>query len=165
MTEWNRKRLAARRLALLGSVAVLGAGLMFSGPLGYGPFAEHAIAAPVSAAQQGPTGFADLISKVKPAVISVRVRVDQGAEQSALGSDEDQQPNFKGTPFERFFHQYGFENGPRGEMQQQRHQMVTGVGSGFFISADGYAVTNNHVVDHAKSVQITTDDGKTSPPR
>ena len=41
------------------------------------------------------------------------------------------------------------------------HEMVTGVGSGFFISADGYAVTNNHVVDHAKSVDITTDDGKT----
>ena len=41
------------------------------------------------------------------------------------------------------------------------HEMVTGVGSGFFISADGYAVTNNHVVDHAKSVEITTDDGKT----
>ena len=37
--------------------------------------------------------------------------------------------------------------------------MVTGEGSGFFISADGYAVTNNHVVDHAKSVQVTADDG------
>src|SRR3569832_674598 len=37
--------------------------------------------------------------------------------------------------------------------------MVTGVCSGFFISPDGYAVTNNHVVDHAKSVEITTDDG------
>jgi serine protease Do len=41
---------------------------------------------------------------------------------------------------------------------QGRHN-VTGEGSGFFISADGYAVTNNHVVDHAKTVQITTDDG------
>jgi serine protease Do len=36
-----------------------------------------------------------------------------------------------------------------------------GQGSGFFISADGYAVTNNHVVDHAESVEVTTDDGKT----
>jgi serine protease Do len=40
-------------------------------------------------------------------------------------------------------------------------QMITGQGSGFFISADGYAVTNFHVVDHAKTVQIQTDDGKT----
>ena len=41
----------------------------------------------------------------------------------------------------------------------QGHQVITGEGSGFFITADGYAVTNNHVVDHAKSVQVTTDDG------
>jgi serine protease Do len=38
---------------------------------------------------------------------------------------------------------------------------MIGAGSGFFISADGYAVTNNHVVDHAQSVQVTTDDGAT----
>ena len=38
---------------------------------------------------------------------------------------------------------------------------ITGQGSGFFISADGYAVTNNHVVEKAESVQVTTDDGKT----
>ena len=38
---------------------------------------------------------------------------------------------------------------------------MTGQGSGFFISADGYAVTNNHVVDRATSVQVTTDDGST----
>ena len=37
----------------------------------------------------------------------------------------------------------------------------TGQGSGFFISADGYAVTNNHVVQNAENVQVTTDDGKT----
>jgi len=36
-----------------------------------------------------------------------------------------------------------------------------GQGSGFFISADGYAVTNNHVVEKAESVEVTTDDGKT----
>ena len=40
------------------------------------------------------------------------------------------------------------------------HNIITGQGSGFFISGDGYAVTNNHVVDKAESVQVTTDDGK-----
>ncbi len=38
--------------------------------------------------------------------------------------------------------------------------MITGQGSGFFISRDGYAVTNNHVVQKAEKVQVTTDDGK-----
>ena len=43
--------------------------------------------------------------------------------------------------------------------EPQRHETIVGEGSGFFISPDGYAVTNNHVVDHASSVQVTTDDG------
>ena len=41
------------------------------------------------------------------------------------------------------------------------HEFITGQGSGFFITADGYAVTNNHVVQNAENVQVTTDDGKT----
>ena len=40
------------------------------------------------------------------------------------------------------------------------HQVITGQGSGFFITADGYAVTNNHVVQNAENVKVTTDDGK-----
>ena len=38
---------------------------------------------------------------------------------------------------------------------------MTGQGSGFFISPDGFAVTNNHVVDGADKVEVTMDDGKT----
>ena len=38
-------------------------------------------------------------------------------------------------------------------------QIIMGQGSGFFISADGYAVTNNHVVDHAETLDVTTSDG------
>jgi serine protease Do len=149
----RRRVLSARRLTLLGSVAVIGAALAFGGPIGH--FAEPSFAA-TTTAQQGPTGFADLISKVKPAVISVRVKIDESANDGAdvpkMG-DEELPPFMRGTPFEKFFRE-----GPGRHMQ--RHEMVTGVGSGFFISADGYAVTNNHVVDHAKSVQVTTDDGK-----
>jgi serine protease Do len=149
----RRRVLSARRLTLLGSVAVVGAALAFGGPTAR--FIEPTHAA-TTQAQQGPTGFADLISKVKPAVISVRVKIDESANDGAdvpqMG-DEELPPFMRGTPFEKFFRE-----GPGRHMQ--RHEMVTGVGSGFFISADGYAVTNNHVVDHAKSVQVTTDDGK-----
>jgi len=152
-----RKILPARRLALLGSVAVLGSALMLGGPLAGNHLAAPAYAA-IQSAQQGPTGFADLVAKVKPAVISVRVKMDADNVPSHDGQsgDEDGSP-FSGAPFEKFFRQYG-ENGPRMKMMPQ-HREVTGLGSGFFISADGYAVTNNHVVDHASSVQVTTDDG------
>ena len=155
----NRRFLSARRLTLLGSVALLGSAMLLGGPSGYGQLSAPAFAATAtSQSQQGPAGFADLIAKVKPAVISVRVKVDQTADaDNAPEMNEELPPSMNGTPFEKFFRQYG-DNAPRGGMQ--RHQMVTGVGSGFFISADGYAVTNNHVVDHAKSVEITTDDGK-----
>src|SRR5262249_39577341 len=44
---------------------------------------------------------------------------------------------------------------------QPPHRSVTALGSGFFITADGYAVTNNHVVDKAKALEVATDDGKT----
>ena len=67
------------------------------------------------------------------------------------------------SQMQRFFHHFGMpdsENTP--DHQRRPHgQFVTGQGSGFFITADGYAVTNNHVVDKAKAVEITTDDGKT----
>ncbi len=52
-------------------------------------------------------------------------------------------------------------NGPHGMPPGHGRNIITGQGSGFFISGDGYAVTNNHVVDKAESVQVTTDDGKT----
>jgi len=150
----HRRILSARRLTLLGSVAVIGAALAFGGPIGH--FAEPSFAA-TTTTQQGPTGFADLISKVKPAVISVRVKIDQSVNDDSDTPHmrgEEGMPNFEGTPFEKFFRE-----GPGRHIPH--HEMVTGVGSGFFISADGYAVTNNHVVDHATSVQVTTDDGKT----
>jgi serine protease Do len=51
-------------------------------------------------------------------------------------------------------------NGSEGMPRGRGRNVITGQGSGFFISADGYAVTNNHVVEKAESVQITTDDGK-----
>jgi serine protease Do len=158
---------SARRLVMLASVAGIGAAVVLGGPIGYGrvqlpAWTSSALAADTA---QQPTGFADLVSKVKPAVISVRVQIDQAADSSEMGSnspnDEDLPREFRGTPFEKFFRQYGFNGSPDGHGKMPRHQFITGMGSGFFISADGYAVTNNHVVDHAKSVQVTTDDGST----
>jgi len=151
-----RKILRPRRLVLLASVAGLSIAI-----LGFGP-ADHTLGRSWMTAAQAatetasaPAGFADLVSKVKPAVISVRVKIDDAGSAQVNERGNDNGSDGFGSP-EQFFRQFGFR-GPNGMPQQ--HHMVMGEGSGFFISADGYAVTNNHVVDHASSVQVTADDG------
>jgi serine protease Do len=146
------KVLAARRLTLLASVAGIGVAVMLGGP-GYGSPTPPAVTSPAQAVEtvQHPAGFADLVAKVKPAVVSVRVKIDRTATTSMNEGGGDN------TPFDQFFRQFGFDNGQ--DALQPRHQVITGEGSGFFITADGYAVTNNHVVDHANTVEVTTDDG------
>src|SRR5262249_61274507 len=109
---------------------------------------------------QRPVGFADLVEKVKPAVISVRVKMDAGAKMMGFEGDLPFPPN---SQMERFFRRFGMPDGGSTPDDQHPppHRSVTGQGSGFFITADGYAVTNHHVVDKAQTVEITTDDGKT----
>ena len=159
------KRLAARRMTLLGTVGALGVAILLVGPGGQ-YWRSSVGAAPASAAEfetQRPVGFADIVAKVKPAVISVRVKVSGSAEPAMLQDNRDEErqiPVQPGSPLDKFFRQFGQEFGPQAP---QRHDTITGEGSGFFISADGYAVTNNHVVDHAKSVQVTADDGTVYP--
>jgi serine protease Do len=115
---------------------------------------------------QRPVGFADIVEQVKPSVISVKVKMNTGGDSLTLNEDNP----LRGTPFEDFFRRFGQPDIPRfgdpsGRPSQgsrpQRRQYTLGQGSGFFISADGYAVTNNHVVDKAEHVDVTTDDGKT----
>jgi serine protease Do len=109
-----------------------------------------------SAAQ--PSGFADVVERVKPSVISVKVTAKDKTADASNKDDADE----SGSPMERFFRQFG---GPNGEFQNPgrhgRHGEMMGQGSGFFISSDGYAVTNNHVVEGADIVEVTTDTGKT----
>jgi serine protease Do len=152
-----RKILKPRRLALLASAAGLSLALLAAGPGGYLPLNLPAWTSAAHAAETtaNAPGFADLVAKVKPAVISVRVKIDGDAENGAMMQNERMDSDQSGSPFEQF-KQFGFRI-PNG--MPQRHEVITGEGSGFFISPDGYAVTNNHVVDHAQSVQVTTDDG------
>ena len=109
-----------------------------------------------------PAGFADVVAKVKPAVISVKVKIEQASQRMGTqeGDEDEAMPFPPGSPLEKYFKQFKFGEMPQAMPQMPRgKKMVTGEGSGFFISADGYAVTNNHVVDHARTVQVTTDDG------
>ncbi len=155
----SRRILSVRRIALLATtMAGIGAAALVLGPNAapradlFGTVAQaQNLTEKVQQLPQHPMGFADIVEKVKPAVISVRVKM----ERPASNLNDDDLPFPPGSPFERFFKRFGTPRMPNGR------EVITGQGSGFFISRDGYAVTNNHVVDNAENVQVTTDDGKT----
>ncbi|GAM98878.1 htrA protease [alpha proteobacterium U9-1i] len=104
--------------------------------------AQEIVVAPPSGA---PMSFADLIERVRPAVVSIQVR-----QRPGQGGDE---PEIEGLPpgFEDFFR--GRPNGPQG-------QAPTVLGSGFFISESGTIVTNHHVVEGAEEITVRTSDGE-----
>jgi len=151
-----RRGLSARRILLLGTTILgLGAAALVAAP-SLTPSGMPALAQNLSDQAQtvrAPVGFADIVEKVKPAVISVRVKVEEGPQSSRFDFDEQQIP----PGLREFFRRFG---APDGDIPRGRRHFAMGQGSGFFISADGYAVTNNHVVEKAESVQVTTDDGK-----
>jgi len=149
--------LPLRRLALLATtIAGVAVGGFLVAP-SLTPYAPQAQAQDLSREAQQvarPIGFADIVEKVKPAVISVRVKM-----RTAQSSSDEELAFPKGSPLEKFFKRFGMPEGmpnmPRGR------RFGSAQGSGFLISSDGYAVTNNHVVEKATSVEVTTDDGKT----
>jgi serine protease Do len=162
--ERQGRALSVRRIALLATtVAGLGAALVFAPNIGSSISSTGAQAQNLTERVDRvarPVGFADIVEKVKPAVISVRVKRN-GPENLTLNGR--QMPFPPGSQLERFFREFGmpdnfFRNAPGAP---QRRQFTTGQGSGFLISSDGYAVTNNHVVADAENVEVITDDGKT----
>ncbi len=146
------------RAALLGAVAITALGGTVAAPslMSMVPAYAAQITGEPAPAQIAPGSFADVVDRVSPAVVAVKVKMVETADEGAQNTT----PNIpKGDPLERFFHQ--FEN--RGGMMPHHPHMGMAQGSGFFISADGYIVTNNHVVENATDVQVVTQDGKTIP--
>jgi serine protease Do len=148
-TRWRRSAMAAVLLAgtALGGFAVGHAGLAAT---------EANPGTPVN--PPGSTtmahtipDFTDLVKQVKPAVVSITTRLEQGAGEGE--EDQPQMPSpFRGFPF-GLGPQFG---GPEMHAVEAR-------GSGFIIDANGTVVTNNHVVRGARSVSVTLDDGTKLP--
>src|SRR5688572_19897800 len=104
-----------------------------------------------------PSSFADLAAKVSPAVVNISSTHE--VENQGPNGMEGMPFNFPpGSPFEEFFKQFQ-------QQMPQGHRMrkVNSLGSGFIIDASGYIVTNNHVVDGAKDIEVTLTDGSAYP--
>lgn len=92
------------------------------------------------------TSYADLVSRVSPAVVTIRSTERARAAQQFPFTDD---PSFRD-----FF-------GDRAPQQQQTPQRVQGVGSGVIVNADGYILTNHHVVDGALDIKVELTDNRT----
>ena len=132
-------------LALLASFMLAGA---------YGPAQAQTPAAPTVALPD----FSGIISKVDPAVVNIRTTANVPVRSPGGGND----------PYELFRWFFGPDFQPPGMPPQQQaprqapeeRKVPRGVGSGFFISADGYILTNNHVVTDAADIFVTLTDGR-----
>jgi len=102
--------------------------------------------------------FGDVVEAVSPAVVSVRV----GSNAKPRSS------NFRGEGRGRDYFERFFQDGPRGERRFERRRgegrrggprRGFSQGSGFFVSEDGYVVTNNHVIENGSDYKIVTNDG------
>ncbi|HEX4181514.1 MAG TPA: Do family serine endopeptidase [Caulobacteraceae bacterium] len=112
-----------------------------------------------------PMSFADIVQKVAPAVVSIDVQGKAGPSRVVFGGPGgipfgfsapdgdggDQDDNGAEQMFRRLIPQAP-------QVLPPQHTQATG--SGFFISADGYIVTNNHVVDGAETITVRTADGR-----
>ena len=142
------------RSYLRSGALVLGLGLASAGVWSATPAApkvvEASVMAPATAQVAAPAratqGYADVVAKVTPAVVTIRVESKAAPQLTQLP--------FEGTPFGDLFGQ-----GQRGRGGRQMPAPTQrGLGSGVIVSQDGYILTNNHVVDNATKIQVELSD-------
>ena len=155
---YNRTKSRFTQLAAAGAVIVA----LTSTGLYALPDQATAASRPIDVTEDGvrygPPSFADLAEKVSPAVVSIVItgKADAAAQAKMPQLRVPQFP--QGSPFGDFFRQ--FRERQFGMPDGDRQREFRASGSGFIISADGYVVTNNHVVENATEIKVVTGDGK-----
>ena len=110
--------------------------------------AMAALVLQAGSAQARPDSFADLAERLSPAVVNIST--SQTVERPERGPGGPQVPEQFNDLFEDFFNRRGQGQGPR---------EVQSLGSGFVVSAEGFVVTNNHVIEDADEIQVNFSDG------
>ncbi len=100
--------------------------------------------------------FGDVVEAVSPAVVSVRV--EQTIQPAS--AEGDFQFDRRGREFLEKFFNNGQRGGNRDFRNGQRPRKGNSQGSGFFVSEDGYLVTNNHVIDGGSKFTVVLSDGE-----
>ncbi|MEO6875909.1 MAG: trypsin-like peptidase domain-containing protein, partial [Opitutaceae bacterium] len=139
----RRAALAAGVLALAGLVAGV-QGAPSSPPST--PLTFQRDGKPVARGQLERASFADVVKRVSPSVVKITVQIKARAVRM-----DGQFPGMDDPMLRQFF-------GGRTPRMETPSQM--GLGSGVIVSADGYIVTNNHVVENATQLTVTLDDGR-----
>ena len=137
------------QVAVIGAVATLMVAAVYVLAVPGGKVSAQADDAIVALKQQG-EAFAAVSAKATPAVVFVRVEREAKMRDARGREIPFEELGPRGEEFYRRFF-------PRGEMETPQRQI--GQGSGFFISEDGYLLTNNHVVGGADEVTVFTNDG------
>ncbi len=136
---------------VLGMAMAIGSAGLVSAP---GALAQTNRAITVAPPAGAPMSFADLVDQVSPAVVSIEVVTEIDTSRLA----ERLNP-FRGLPGFDEFDEDGEQDGDD-EREPERNREGRSLGSGFFITSNGYVVTNHHVIENAREVVVVLNDGE-----